>query len=40
MVAKWVRKNWDIVVIVVITIGVSIVFGYLIFRPLPFPPGY
>jgi hypothetical protein len=40
MAAKWARKNWDILVVVAVTIGVTIVFGLLIFRPLPLPPGY
>jgi hypothetical protein len=40
MVPKWVKKNWDIMTIVVIAVVVSVVFFWLIFRPMPVPPGY
>jgi hypothetical protein len=40
MAFKWVKKNWDIMTIVVIAVVVSAVFFWLIFRPMPVPPGY
>ena len=40
MVAKWVRKNWDVVTLIVVTVVISVFFGYLIFRPGPGPYGF
>ncbi len=40
MVAKWLRKNWDVVTLIVVAVVISVFFGYLISRPLPLPPGY
>jgi hypothetical protein len=40
VVAKWIRKNWDVLTVVAIAVAVSVVFLWLIFRPVPLPPGY
>jgi hypothetical protein len=40
MVAEWVKRHWDVLVIIAVVIGSAVFFGWLYLRPFPVPPGY
>jgi len=41
MVVEWIKRHWDVIVIILTAIGAAVLFAVIALRPMPGPPaGY